>query len=268
MVLASVLAFCWLTGALESSPPNPQEVLYPGGLPTDALAVKLEEYVYPSEILAREIRATSWITQSRRTVSETNARCNLVVSTARVYESRLTGTPPKSLEELLTSPYALWKVNGLQPWTEHLGYQVVLSGKALMAAEGRFRRQASAGMVAVFRTSLAGGWAQEVGIFCALPDALGERSMNGGTFARFELDMPNPEERFRRHFWEQVSRQIEDAFSVYMAIHRQPPGVLEDLDSVVGPRNPKAWNPVIQRFSEELFQRYREYAVTHPVWPK
>lgn len=269
MVLPSVLAFGWLTGALEASQPNPREVLFPAGLPTDPSAVKLEDYVYPSEILGREFRFPMWITQSGRVVSETNARCNLAVSIARVYESRLAGTPLETLEGLLASEYALWKVNGLKPWAEQVRYREELgwekARKALLAAEGRFRREASPGTVTVFRTSWAGGYAQEVGIFCALLDAKGERSMNGGTFTRSQVEEPNPEDSFRRHFWEQVRAQIEDAFSVYMAVRREPPGTLEDLDKVVGPRNPKAWNPVIQRFAEELFQRYRDYALTHPL---
>ncbi|MHA2609807.1 MAG: hypothetical protein V2G48_07860 [bacterium JZ-2024 1] len=288
-----ILLLLWgLTASgVRVNPLTPEElhsVLYPVLIPERAEDVDLSQFVHPAVLhnFVVEAKPVKIPSDGHPRWRHDAYRCWILGKVHWVYQATLSEPPPKSISELLTGPYSLWIVREIQerPYTLHweigifgheVGYLAPKKDLESYAATGKpgdaflFERRAFPeslpegkfwGIVCTYNAYTRSGdgsflYANTSGFHDFKVWGFWEHKYGfSGPSGRMEW-AKTAEEELVHLFWSSIAMQFYYAISIYYDLHRQLPTNLDQLDEVVGPRNEKVWNPVIERFGREILAR-------------
>jgi hypothetical protein len=186
----------------------------------------------------------------------------------RIHDS--IGMPFPQDESLLTNPFRLWLIPGLR-----LRPAIVTP---LRAPSGQVDRKIKRKLESELSDALQPGEIVIIkdpgyGVIWGSPLLLGCKNPNKPLELAVADYRPNPP--WIRHeaeilvadYWGTIEVQLYNAIRYYYLATGEEPRRREDLQRVLGPENPKAWNPWVQIYVESILSRIRveRYVLVHGV---
>ncbi len=263
--IAVVLLVCFLNelNSATSELTDPIAILYPR-MPAEGEEIRLDEFLITKSLeFIQKPHYTIWTDPSgkmSKTLNETRFRCGIWTSIFEPFHSPIAGRVPGTLEEALQTPFSLFQIQGIRPYPYPIP-QAKTNEELFHFIQREFREKARPGDVAILPDS------REPPIHSHIVLCRGEdtdfKPVVGIPIDRLDdswyvsiggWQPKTQQELFNYYYWSGIYYQVAIASAYYYFLHGALPTRPEQLVELVGPENPKAWNPVVRKFVQEVLK--------------